>query len=86
MMIHQFYAHMPIRKKFDWIISLVLGLMAIPIAAGLTGGLGAAPGAGQTGLSLAAMGCIALLLLKAKQLICDPYVSTVVRMEALAHV
>ncbi len=83
-MIHQFYAHMPIRKKFDWIISLVLGLMAIPIAAGLTGWLGAAPGSGQTGLSLAAMVCIALLLLKAKQLICDPYVSTVVRMEALA--
>ena len=83
-MIHQFYAHMPIRKKFDWIISLVLGLMAIPIAVGLTGSIGAPPGLGQTGLSLAAMGCIALLLLKAKQLICDPYVSTVVRMEALA--
>jgi methyl-accepting chemotaxis protein len=83
-MIHHFYAHMPIRQKFDRLIALIFALMAIPVVIGLTGLAGPIPGPGQIALELVAIACVTGVLVGAKKLICDPYVSTVVRMEGLA--
>jgi len=83
-MIHNFYAHMPIRQKFDRLIWLIVALMAIPVLSGWTGLSGSASGLGQIALEVLAIVAVTGVLLGAKKLICDPYVSTVVRMEALA--
>ena len=83
-MIHHFYAHLPIRKKFDWIVLLLLTILAIPLLARMTGWVGAPATVGEMVLDVVAMAAVAGLMLSVKKLICDPYVSTVVRMEALA--
>ncbi|WP_066117574.1 methyl-accepting chemotaxis protein [Blastomonas sp. CCH11-A4] len=80
-MIQHFTAHAPIRRKFDTLIMLLGVLAAIPLAVTLSGvgGLLAIELAEVVAL-VAAVG----VMLAAKKLICDPYVTTVVRMEGLA--
>lgn len=84
-MLHHFYAHAPIRHKFDKILAVSLGITSVPVVGAIidwsTGGPVAS---GQIVVGVAVMAAIAAVILTAKKLICDPYVSTVVRMEALA--
>lgn len=35
-MIYHFYAHLPIRKKFDWIVGLLMTIVAIPLGFRMT--------------------------------------------------
>lgn len=80
-MIKHFSANAPIRRKFDMLILLRALLAAVPLAVTLSGVGGL--------LAIELAEGVALLVLvgvmvTAKRLICDPYVSTVVRMEELA--
>ncbi len=84
-MFKDFYANYPIRKKFDFILIVLLTLTAIPVVASITGLVGASTaGLGQIAAELVAMLAVGAFVLYAKKQICDPYVTTVVRMEGLA--
>ncbi len=80
-MISHFSAHAPIRQKFDILLGIIVGLASIPLAISLLGW-------GNSFVAMAAEIAVpvslGVMFLGAKKLICDPYVSTVVRMEALA--
>jgi len=80
-MFQYFTADAPIRRKFDIILMILAPLAALPFALALSG-------YGATGVAIAVDAIVVLLItgtvLLAKKLICDPYVSTVVRMEGLA--
>jgi methyl-accepting chemotaxis protein len=80
-MFQHFTAHAPIRRKFDIILSVLLPLSAIPLLITVSGYGDSAVVIPVEILLLVAVGAI---LVMAKKLICDPYVATVVRMEALA--
>ncbi len=84
-MLHHFYAHLPIRKKFDRILAVLMVLTSIPLIISL---VAMASGTGgsivEIGMEVAMMAGVAGVILLAKKLICDPYVSTVLRMEGLA--
>ena len=80
-MIQHFTANAPIRRKFDMLLMVLAALAAIPLVVTLLG-FGGFLGI-VTAELLALVGLVAVML-TAKKLICDPYVSTVVRMEGLA--
>lgn len=80
-MIQHFTANAPIRRKFDMLIILLATLAAVPLIVTLSG-------VGnllviELAEAIALVGLIAVMV-TAKKLICDPYVTTVVRMEGLA--
>ncbi len=84
-MINDFYAHYPIRKKFNIILGVLLALTGIPAVMSLvrlTSGDSAA--LMELGIELAVMAAVSAFILYVKKAICDPYVSTVVRMEGIA--
>ncbi|PXW79397.1 methyl-accepting chemotaxis protein [Blastomonas natatoria] len=80
-MIQYFTANAPIRRKFDLLILLLGSLASIPLVVTFSGF------GGLLAIELAEAVAVAALIgvmLIAKKLICDPYVTTVVRMEGLA--
>ena len=84
-MLKDFYAHYPIRKKFDIILGVLLAIAIIPAAHSaveLVGGNGDVlwEMIGELAVLMAVGACV----LYAKKAVCDPYVSTVIRMEGLA--
>lgn len=83
-MLRWFSNDAPIRAKFNVLIALVTacaGIAALyPVALG-DGGDFSSP---HTWIPIAATIAILIITLAAKKMICDPYVTTVVRMEALA--
>ncbi|WP_017672073.1 methyl-accepting chemotaxis protein, partial [Blastomonas sp. AAP53] len=84
-MIKDFYAHYPIRKKFDLILVVLLALTAIPVVIGMVNLMNDTGGSvAQVVTKLGVMAAVTAFMLYAKKAICDPYVSTVVRMEGLA--
>jgi methyl-accepting chemotaxis protein len=84
-MIKDFYAHYPVRKKFDVILIVLLILTAIPLAASVINlSSGESVALGEMAAELAVMISVAAFMVYSKKAICDPYVTTVVRMEALA--
>jgi methyl-accepting chemotaxis protein len=84
-MFKDFSAHYPIRKKFDVIVTVLVALTAIPVALSAADLVGGEPGAlSELLVELVVMFGAGAFLLSAKKAICDPYVATVVRMEALA--
>ncbi len=78
-----FIKHAPIRTKFNVLLGIHSVLVSIAVmSAWLAGSAG-----GLSVWALIALGCIIMtpvIVLTSKTLICDPYVTTVVRMEALA--
>lgn len=83
-MISWFRANAPIRRKFDVLLVLYVGLGALPVVTtwiALKGGTSPQP---LLITALSALFGTAVVGIAAKKLICDPYVTTVVRMEALA--
>jgi methyl-accepting chemotaxis protein len=83
-MISWFRAKAPVRRKFDVLSVTYIALAAIPVA---TTWIALSSATGQTWLIAAACAALAgvvIVSLAAKKLVCDPYVDTVVRMEALA--
>ncbi|WP_298191181.1 methyl-accepting chemotaxis protein [Novosphingobium sp.] len=81
-MLEWFEKRAPIRSKFIALLSVHLGLVA---SAGLGTALALA-GFGMVALlaPAAALALTAIVVLQARRMICDPYVATVVRTEALA--
>lgn len=81
-MLEWFEKRAPIRQKFDTLLAVHIGLVALSILATVL----ALGGAGPLVLllSAAAMGLTIVTVRTAKRRICDPYVGTVVRTEALA--
>ena len=80
-MIQHFKESAPIRRKFDILLALLSVLALAPIVftiLGWGGTLGTVASQATAGLAITG------LMLAAKKMICDPYVSTVVRMEGLA--
>jgi len=83
-MLTWFRSNAPIRRKFDVLLIVYAGLTAIPVA---TTFLAMAGGSASPLLPIAAIAAligVVIVALTSKSLICDPYVGTVVRMEALA--
>ncbi|ESZ88729.1 MAG: methyl-accepting chemotaxis protein [Blastomonas sp. CACIA14H2] len=80
-MIKHFATNAPIRRKFDTLTLLLGALVILPLVFGLTGWVA---GWGLMAVQAAAAVATVGVMLTAKKLICDPYVSTVVRMEGLA--
>jgi len=84
-MLKDFYAHYPIRKKFDIILGVLMAITAIPVVLSAIDLVGGKPGSlGEFLAELAVMASVGAFVLYAKKAVCDPYVSTVVRMEGLA--
>ena len=84
-MLKDFYAHYPIRKKFDIILGVLLAIAIIPAAHSaveLVGGNGDV--LWEMIGELAVLMAVGAFVLYAKKAVCDPYVSTVIRMEGLA--
>jgi methyl-accepting chemotaxis protein len=78
-----FKKHAPIRTKFNTLLVIHTAVVTLAV---LTAWLAANAG-GLSIWGLLALGCILVtpvIVLTAKTLICDPYVTTVLRMEALA--
>ncbi len=83
-MIHWFKADAPIRVKFVMLAILNGALASLPLAAALLSPPATDPAAPFIAAAVTAIVAIVLSTLIARKLICDPYVTTVVRMEALA--
>jgi methyl-accepting chemotaxis protein len=83
-MINWFRAKAPIRRKFDVLLVTYIALAAVPVATTWLAVTGEAPGIDLLVAAGVALAAIALVGIVAKKLVCDPYVGTVVRMEALA--
>lgn len=82
-MVRWFKADAPIRVKFMTLTILNGSLASLPLVAALV--LPTADPAGPfLAVAAVSMAAIVLVMLAARWLICDPYVTTVVRMEALA--
>ena len=82
-MLDWFEKRAPIRQKFNallWVHLLLVALSGLGTGLALSG-FGAAI---ALALPAAALALTAMVVLSAKRMICDPYVSTVVRTEALA--
>jgi methyl-accepting chemotaxis protein len=83
MMFDWFVKHAPIRSKFNALLAIHSTLVSLAV---LTTWLAASAG-GMSLWAVMALGCLVLtpvVVLTSKKFICDPYVTTVVRMEALA--
>ena len=84
-MLKDFYAHYPIRKKFDIILGVLVATAAVPAAHSAIALIGGNAGVLWELLAeLAVMMSVGAFVLYAKKAVCDPYVTTVVRMEGLA--
>lgn len=83
-MVRWFKADAPIRVKFVALTLLCSVLASVPLAAAILWGGKPDGTTPMIVAALAAQIAICALLLSARKLICDPYVTTVVRMEALA--
>lgn len=81
-MLGWFKKNAPIRQKFRALLALHTTLAALAAGGAYAAGHGA-PTAGFL-VALAVVAATALALLVSGKLVCDPYVNTVVRMEALA--
>ncbi|MBO9511522.1 methyl-accepting chemotaxis protein [Erythrobacter sp. A6_0] len=80
-MLTWFRRHAPMRRKFDIVIGILVALAAVPIVSKiLHDGLSTA----YLFVHLGQIGVILAVGLWCKKLICDPYVETVERMEAMA--
>ncbi len=80
-MFSHFALHAPIRQKFNIMLGVLVPLALLPLVVSLLGW-----GGGITAIvvEVTVPAALAVLLIAAKKMICDPYVSTVVRMEGLA--
>ncbi|WP_082458571.1 methyl-accepting chemotaxis protein [Sphingomonas sp. Leaf10] len=83
-MVRWFKADAPIRVKFVALTILNGSLASLPLAAALLWPSAAGPAAPFVVAAAVSVVAIVLVSLAARKLICDPYVTTVVRMEALA--
>jgi methyl-accepting chemotaxis protein len=84
-MFKDFQAHYPIRKKFDLILTVLIALTAVPVVLSAVDLAGGESGAlGELLVELAVMLGVGAFVLFAKKAVCDPYVTTIVRMEGLA--
>ncbi len=83
-MLYWFRATAPIRRKFDVLHVVLVALAAVPVATTWIAMSRDDPSGVLLGVALAALTMVAIVILTAKQVICEPYVTTVVRMEALA--
>jgi methyl-accepting chemotaxis protein len=84
-MLKDFYAHYPIRKKLDVMLGVLLTLTSVPVIVTLFVSSGAeATNWVSIGTSVGVMAAVCAFMRYAKRAICDPYVSTVVRMEGIA--
>ena len=84
-MISWFRAHAPIRRKFDIMTVTSLGLVAVPV---VTTWLAISMDQPPASLAYIAIFALVISLITSrifKKSVCDPYVGTVVRMEALAE-
>ncbi|MEH3037447.1 MAG: methyl-accepting chemotaxis protein [Sphingomonas adhaesiva] len=84
-MIRWFKAHAPIRRKFDTMTIVYATLAAIPLAATVATYAGVLTGVVPVAIAGAAFALTVAFALATKKAVCDPYVTTVVRMEALAR-
>ncbi|MGK6324128.1 methyl-accepting chemotaxis protein [Sphingomonas sp. DT-51] len=84
-MIRWFQGDAPIRTKFLTLFYLYIALGAVPVATTAAAAVSPDQGAVLTWVAMVALLLIGALTLGARKLICDPYVSTVVRMEGLAQ-
>lgn len=83
-MLEWFKKHIPIRAKFNTLLAIHTGIVSVT---GLTAGMAGSTGSVLSIWAVLALGCVGLTVvtvLVSKTLICDPYVTTVLRMEALA--
>ncbi|WP_294319683.1 methyl-accepting chemotaxis protein [uncultured Sphingomonas sp.] len=83
-MVRWFKADAPIRQKFVALALLASALASMPLVAAIMWGGTPNGSMVMIAAAVAAQVSICALLLIARKLICDPYVTTVVRMEALA--
>ncbi len=84
-MFKDFYAHYPIRKKLDVMLVVLLTLTSVPAIVSLFVSSGAeTTNLGVFAASVGIMAAVFAFMRYAKKAICDPYVSTVVRMEGIA--
>ncbi|WP_230769590.1 methyl-accepting chemotaxis protein [Sphingomonas sp. Leaf4] len=83
-MLHWFRATAPIRRKFDLMLVVMVGLAAVPVGTTWIAMSRDDPPGVLIGIALAALTAVAVVMLTAKRLVCDPYVTTVVRMEGMA--
>ncbi|MGK6324746.1 hypothetical protein ACMGDM_16915 [Sphingomonas sp. DT-51] len=84
-MIRWFQGDAPIRKKFSTLFCLYVALGAVPVATTAAAAMKPEQAATLTLMAVVALVLIGALTLCARKLICDPYVSTLVRMERLAQ-
>ncbi|MEG8038308.1 methyl-accepting chemotaxis protein [Sphingomonas sp. LR60] len=83
-MVTWFQQHAPIRAKFT-VLTLVYGaLAALSLCATIGAVQGMIPGNVAIGLAAGVLVAVLVVAVTSRALICDPYVATVVRMEALA--
>lgn len=76
-MIRWFRANAPVRRKFDVLAILYVALGVVPVVTTWMAG-------GRIEVAAAALAGIVVVAAASKKLVCDPYVSTVLRMEGLA--
>ncbi|MGK6323567.1 methyl-accepting chemotaxis protein [Sphingomonas sp. DT-51] len=79
-MIHWIKRQAPIRTKFNALLIVYTVIAAVPVATTAA----ATTDVTLIGAAVAALLAVVVVTLGARKLICDPYVDTVVRMEALA--
>ncbi|MDR6786707.1 methyl-accepting chemotaxis protein [Sphingomonas sp. BE138] len=83
-MIDWFQCHAPIRVKFAIMAALYVGLSALSLGATAGAVYGWLPAPVAIGIAAGVVGCVLVIALATRRLICDPYVNTVVRMEGIA--
>ncbi len=83
-MLKWFQQHAPIRVKFTVLALLYVGLSALSLAATIGAARGLLSGPIAITLATITLAAVLAIAVASRTLICDPYVATVVRMEALA--
>ncbi|WP_294289720.1 methyl-accepting chemotaxis protein [uncultured Sphingomonas sp.] len=84
-MLHWFYANAPVRRKFDVLTGLYTILVAVPVVTTWLATAGFAAPSTLVAIAVGALACVVGVALASKKAVCDPYVTTVVRMEGLAR-
>ena len=79
-----FKKHAPIRTKFNTLLAIHTAIVSLAALSGWLAGGGGPAASIWAVLALGLVGLTVATVLTAKTLICDPYVTTVLRMEALA--
>ncbi|KQN94203.1 hypothetical protein ASE95_04920 [Sphingomonas sp. Leaf231] len=83
-MVRWFQYHAPIRAKFTVLAIIYMALSAMSLGSTAAVAYGLLPGMTGIIIAAAALAMVAIVAVASRQLICGPYVSTVVRMEGLA--